>query len=48
MWALMSCDVVMMLSLAGVFGDKWQKRYVVLDGCNLRYYKKMGVSEGFV
>ena len=28
----------------GVFGDKWQKRYFVLHGCLLYYFKKYGVS----
>ena len=28
----------------GVFGDKWQKRYFILNGPVLNYFKKYGVK----
>ena len=32
----------------GVFGDKWQKRYFVLHGSWIYYFKKYGVSQSYV
>ena len=30
--------------ITGMFGDKWQKRYFVLHGSWLYYFKKYGVA----
>lgn len=32
----------------GVFGDRWQKRYFILNGPTLSYFKKYGVNDYYI
>ena len=43
---VMACVFMALVYYAGVFGDKWQKRYFILNGPVLNYFKKYGVRRG--
>ena len=38
------CIVDSSFVAVGMFGDRWQKRYFILHGPKLSYFKKYGVS----
>ena len=44
LFCVYSCIVDSSFFAVGMFGDRWQKRYFILNGPKLSYYKKYGVS----